>query len=206
MLVLGLTGSLAMGKSRTAAMFMAYGVPVFDSDAAVHGLYAPGGAAVPPVLRLFKDCGSTDEGIDRQALGRRVLADGNAMKALERIVHALVRTSQRAFLEKQAREGCWLAVLDIPLLYESGGDRRCDRTAVVSASPYAQRYRALARPGMTVQRLETLLGKQMPDPQKRGRADFVIHSGGDRGRLSRSVEEILREMRKLEPHAWPTRW
>ncbi|SNB62690.1 dephospho-CoA kinase [Arboricoccus pini] len=206
MLVLGLTGSLAMGKSRTAAMFMAHGIPVFDSDATVHGLYAPGGAAVLPILRLFEDCGSVSDGIDRAALGRRILSDDTAMRALERVVHALVRSSQRAFLETQARLGHWLTVLDIPLLYESGGDRRCDRIVVVSASPFIQSQRALARTGMTALRLKSLLERQTPDLRKQCLADFVIHTGGDRGRLSRNVAEILRKMRQVQPHAWPKRW
>jgi dephospho-CoA kinase len=169
--VLGLTGSIGMGKSTTAEMFEALGVPVHSADAAVHRLYA--GRAAPLVEARFP--GTVRDGVvDRAALGARVLGDAEALAALEAIVHPLVREEERAFLEAAREAGAPLAVLDIPLLYETGGEGRVDAVLVVTAPPDVQRARVLARPGMTAERFEKILASQMPDAEKRRRADAVI--------------------------------
>ncbi|KQQ89605.1 dephospho-CoA kinase [Aureimonas sp. Leaf324] len=174
MKVLGLTGSIGMGKSTTAEMFEALGVPVHSADAAVHRLYA--GRAAPLVEARFP--GTVRDGVvDRAALGARVLGDAEALAALEAIVHPLVREEERAFLEAAREAGAPLAVLDIPLLFETGGEGRVDAVLVVTAPPDVQRARVLARPGMTAERFEKILTSQMPDAEKRRRADFVIDTG-----------------------------
>lgn len=206
MLILGLTGSIAMGKSRIAGLFARFGIPVCDSDAVVHRLYRPAGRATQALARLFPDCLAADGSIDRKELGRRVMHDRQALRSIERIVHAMVREEQRRFLEAACREGRWLAVLDIPLLLETGAERRVDRVAVVSASPPVQRLRALRRLGMTPQRFRAVLDKQMPDAKKQARADFVLYNGADRGRPVASVARIVRAMHGLAPDAWPGRW
>jgi dephospho-CoA kinase len=195
-----------MGKSHLARIFRAMDVPVFDSDAVVHALYGPGGRAVAPVLTAFPGCGDRAGGIDRTRLGALVLGDPAGLRRLEAIVHALVREEQAAFLARQCRLGRWLVVLDVPLLLETGADRRVDRVAVVSAHPLLQRQRALRRPGMTPTRLAAIVAKQMPDAEKRRRAHFVVPSGQDRGLTSAAVERILRELRCVPARAWPARW
>lgn len=191
MWVLGLTGSIGMGKSATARMFRALGVPVHDADASVHALYR--GAAVAPVEAAFP--GVAREGaIDRAALGARVLGDAEAMKRLEAIVHPLVREAETAFLTKARESGARLAVLDIPLLFETGGDRRVDAVAVVSASKAVQRERVLARAGMTDEKFATILAKQMPDAEKRRRAHFVIDTGRGFSAAEHQVAGIVRAL------------
>lgn len=170
--VLGLTGSIGMGKSATAAMFRERGVPVHDADAAVHALYGPGGDAVAAIEREFPGVRDPAGGIDRPRLRAAVLDHPERMKALEAIVHPLVRAASQAFLARHAEAP--LVVLDIPLLYETRGEDRCDAVAVVSAPADVQRTRVLARPGMTDAALDAILKKQMPDAQKRARADYVI--------------------------------
>ncbi len=192
--LLGLTGSVAMGKSHAARIVRAFGVPVFDADRAVHDLLAPGGGAVAAVLTAFPTVRGPTGGIDRPALGRIVFADEAARRRLEAILHPLVRRAERAFVAAARRAGHRLAVLDIPLLYETGAERRCDRVAVVSAPPYLQWQRALRRPGMSPERLRGILAGQMPDPIKRRRADFVIRSGFDRGETVRQVGAVLAAM------------
>lgn len=206
MLLLGLTGSIAMGKSHAVRLFRAFGVPVFDADAAVHALFAPGGAAVAQVASAFPGSEAAGGGIDRRALGAQVLGEPAALRRLEAIVHPLVRRAEREFLQRQCRDGRSLVVLDIPLLFETGGERRVDRVAVVSAHPALQRQRALRRPGMTGARLSAILDKQLPDAQKRRRADFVIPSGFDRGASARAVAAVIGRMRALPPRAWPELW
>lgn len=170
--VLGLTGSIGMGKSATAAMFARLGVPVHDADAAVHALYGPGGAAAASIGAAFPGVLDPQGGVDRTRLRAAVLDAPERMAALEAIVHPLVRAASTDFL---ARHGAApLVVLDIPLLYETGGEARCDAVAVVSAPPEVQRARVLARPGMTETAFAAILAKQMPDAEKRARADFVI--------------------------------
>jgi dephospho-CoA kinase len=171
MLILGLTGSVGMGKSVTARFFAEAGVPVHDADAAVHRLYE--GAAVPAIEAAFP--GTIIDGkVDRTKLSARVLGDGAALKRLEAIVHPLVQESERQLLADAERRGEKVVVLDIPLLFETGGDRRVDAVVVVSAPLEVQRERVLARPGMTVEKFEAILAKQMPDAEKRRRADFVV--------------------------------
>ena len=205
MLLLGLTGSIAMGKSRAASLFRACGVPVFDADAVVHALLARGGAAVAPVTAAFPGC-TTDGAIDRAALGRRVFADPSALRRLEGILHPLVRTAEGRFLAAACRADQKLVVLDIPLLLETRGERRVDRVAVVSASAVLQAQRALARPGMTQARLAAIRAAQMPDAVKARRADFLIRSGLDGGALAWQVRQVIVAMRRLPPRVWPTIW
>ncbi|WP_375456162.1 dephospho-CoA kinase [uncultured Methylobacterium sp.] len=170
--VLGLTGSIGMGKSATAAMFAARGVPVHDADAAVHGLYGPGGAAARAIGTEFPGTLAPDGGVDRAALRAAVLGRPERLAALEALVHPLVREAGRAFLERHAAAP--LVLLDIPLLYETGGEARCDAVLVVTAPPEVQRARVLARPGMTAAAFAAIRAKQMPDAEKRARADHVI--------------------------------
>ncbi|MBK8197951.1 MAG: dephospho-CoA kinase [Acidobacteria bacterium] len=173
MIILGLTGSIGMGKSATATLFREAGVPVYDADAAVHALYAEGGAAVEPIGAAFP--GVVHEGaVDRTRLRTHVLDNPEAMKRLEGIVHPLAGEAQRDFRQAAHAEGAALAVLDIPLLFETGGERHCDFTLVVTAPPAIQRARVLARPGVTAETFEAILARQMPDADKRARADFIL--------------------------------
>lgn len=173
MIILGLTGSIGMGKSATASLFRDAGVPVYDADAAVHALYAEGGAAVAPIEEAFP--GVAHQGaIDRQKLRTRVLDDAAAMKRLEGIVHPLAGEAQLDFRRRAKEEGAPFAVLDIPLLFETGGNRHCTYTMVVTAPADVQRARVLARPSMTEEAFEAILARQMPDADKRARADFIL--------------------------------
>jgi dephospho-CoA kinase len=204
--VLGLTGSIAMGKSAVARVFRAFGVPVFDADATVHQLMAPGGAAVAPVVAAFPSVAAVGGGVDRRALGRLVFDDGAALARLERIVHPLVRAAQRRFLAQAAAAGRPLVVLDIPLLFETGGDRLVDAVVVVSAPAFLQAQRVLRRPGMTPARLAAIRARQTPDAAKRLRADFVIASGLERRRLLAAVGRIIDQARGRPGRVWPGRW
>lgn len=171
-IVLGLTGSIGMGKSATAALFAKRGVPVHDADAAVHALYGPGGAAAAAIGQTFPGVLDANGGVDRTRLRAAVLDAPDQMAALEAIVHPLVRAASTDFLARHADAP--LVVLDIPLLYETGGEDRCDAVAVVSAPPEVQRARVLARPGLDEAAFTAILAKQLPDAEKRARADFVI--------------------------------
>lgn len=171
MVVIGLTGSIGMGKSTTARFFAEAGIPVHDADAAVHRLYA--GEAAPLVEAAFPGV-SAATGIDRGELAKRVVGDPEALKRLEGIIHPLVRREEARFLDDAERSGVPVAVLDIPLLFETGAERRVDAVVVVTAPPDMQRARTLSRPGMTEETFRRLLGKQMPDPEKRRRADFIV--------------------------------
>jgi len=174
MTILGLTGSIGMGKSTVAAMFEEAGVPVFDADAAVHALQGPGGALVESIEAAFP--GTTGpQGVDRARLGAHVLGDADALARLESIVHPAVAAMRQRFLE--AHQDAPLIVFDIPLLFEKGGGAGLDAVAVVSAPPEVQRERVLARPGMTLEKFERIRALQMPDAEKRARADFVIDTG-----------------------------
>lgn len=174
--MLGLTGSIGMGKSTVAAMFAADGVPVFDADATVHQLQGPDGAAVAAIEAEFPDT-TTELGVNRTLLREAVMADPTAFARLEAILHPAVAAARESFLA--AHTDAPLVVLDVPLLFEAGGWRHVDKIAVVSAPPEVQRERVLARPGMTAERFEAILARQMPDAEKRARADFVIptHQG-----------------------------
>jgi dephospho-CoA kinase len=187
MFILGLTGSLGMGKSTTARFFAEEGVPVHDADAVVHRLYE--GAAVPAIEAAFP--GVTVAGkVDRNKLAARVLGDNAALKRLEAIVHPLVREAERRLIAEAEAAGEKVALLDIPLLFETGGDRRVDAVVVVSAPPEVQQSRVLERPGMTLEKLEAILAKQMPDAEKRRRADFVVDT-------SRGFEAARAEVRAI---------
>ncbi len=195
MLVLGLTGSIAMGKSTTAAMFRDAGVPVHDADAAVHALY--GGAAVEPVEAAFPGV-AVDGRIDRERLAARVVGDPEALARLEAIVHPLVREAERDFLVKAAAAGARVAVLDVPLLLETGGEKRVDAVVVVTAPAEVQRARALARPGMTEARLSAILARQMPDAQKRRRAHFLVDTSRGLDEARAAVTAILRSLAQMQ--------
>ncbi|MEF2546898.1 dephospho-CoA kinase [Aurantimonas sp. E1-2-R+4] len=191
MIVLGLTGSIGMGKSTAAAMFADEGVPVHDADAAVHRLYA--GRAAPLIEAEFP--GTVIDGIvDRQLLGAEVLNDPDALKRLEAIVHPLVRAEEQAFLAAARKTGAPLALLDIPLLYETGAETRCDKIVVVSAPAAIQRERVLRRPGMNEEKFAAILAKQVPDAEKRARADFVIDTGGGFDATRAAVKVVVTEL------------
>jgi dephospho-CoA kinase len=191
MRVIGLTGSIGMGKSTTARMFRARGVPVHDADRAVHRIYE--GPAVGALEAAFPGI-SADGAIDRVRLSERVSRDAQALARLEAIVHPLVRESEAAFLEKSRREGRPLAVIDVPLLLETGGEERVDFTLVVTAAPAIQRLRVLARPGMDEPKLRSLLARQMPDAEKRRRAHFVVDTGRGHAAAGRQIDDILRAL------------
>jgi dephospho-CoA kinase len=189
--VLGLTGSIGMGKSATADVFRRFGVPVHDADAVVHRLYE--GAAAPLIEAAFP--GTAPAGIvDRAALSKLVVGSPERMAALEAIVHPLVREEKERFLEKAAAERASVAVLDIPLLLETGGDSRCDAVLVVTAAPDVQRARVLARPGMNEEKFAAILAKQMPDAEKRARAHFVVDTTYGHASAERQVSDILRAL------------
>ncbi|PTS87940.1 MULTISPECIES: dephospho-CoA kinase [unclassified Caulobacter] len=194
MIILGLTGSIGMGKSTTSAMFEAEGVPVYDSDAAVHALYAPGGAAVAPVEAAFPGV-VVDGAIDRTRLSARVVGQPDALKALEAIVHPLVGADRIGFFEKATAEAKDIVVLDVPLLFETGGDKRVDKVVVVSAPAEVQRARVLARPDMDEVKFEAILARQLPDAEKRARADYVIDTSRGLEAAHQQVREILAALR-----------
>jgi dephospho-CoA kinase len=194
MLVLGLTGSIGMGKSTTSAMFQAEGVPVYDSDAAVHALYAGGGAAVAPVEAAFPGV-VVDGAIDRARLSAAVVGNSKALAQLEAIVHPLVGAHRIGFFEKAETEGRDIVVLDIPLLYETGGEKKVDKVVVVSAPADVQRQRVLARPDMTPAKFEAILARQTPDAEKRARADFVIDTGQGLDHARNQVRDLLTLLR-----------
>jgi dephospho-CoA kinase len=189
--ILGLTGSIGMGKSATAAMFRARGIPVHDADATVHRLYA--GPAVDAVEATFPGV-TVDGAIDRTRLGEQVIGNAEAMKRLEAIVHPLVRAAEEAFLAKARQKSAPLVVLDIPLLYETGGEKRCHAVAVVSAPVAVQRERVLVRPGMGEERFAVILARQLPDVEKRARAHFVIRTGAGFAFAQRQVDDIIRAL------------
>lgn len=193
MIVLGVTGSIAMGKSTACALLRAQGVPVHDADATVHGLFDRGGLAVPAIAEAFPDA-VVDGRVDRARLGQAVLGDAEALRRLEGIVHPLVRAEEKRFLDIHRRVGRQAVALDIPLLFETGGQARCDYTLVVSAPAFLQRQRALRRPGMTPQKLKAILARQMPDAQKRRRADFVVPSGLGKAVTWRALHRILGQL------------
>jgi dephospho-CoA kinase len=197
MLLVGLTGSLAMGKTETARMFAGLGVPVFDADAEVHHLYAVGGAAVGPVAEAFPEA-LVDGAIDRARLSAGLLADPSRLPSLEAIVHPLVRAAESRFLDEARGAHEPFVILDIPLLFETGRDSAMDRIVVVSTSSENQRRRALARPGMTEEKLARLLARQTPDADKRARADFIVDTG--RG-LDDAFDQVRRIVSRLREEA-----
>ena len=202
MIILGLTGSVGMGKSTAAAMLRRLGVPVHDADRVVHRLLGPRGGAVAAVTRQFPEARSGDR-IDRNVLGRRVFQDKAALKRLEAILHPLVRAAEERFLRAARRRREPVVVLDIPLLFETGSERRCDAVILVSAPAALQRARVMKRKGMTAERLGAILAQQMPDREKRRRADFVVPTGLGKAATRRRLEAILRQLGVARPAGAP---
>jgi dephospho-CoA kinase len=192
MIVIGLTGSIGMGKSTTAAMFAAEGIPVNDADAVVHDLYRSD--AVEPVGAAFP--GSVRDGIvDRTELGRQLALQTDGFRRLEAIVHPLVRAREKRFMDVQRAAGADLVLLDIPLLFETGGEKRVDTVVVVTCDPQIQRQRVLARPGMTEEKFRLILDRQVPDQEKRARADFIIDTGDGMDAAKTRVRQIIELLR-----------
>lgn len=191
MIVIGLTGSIGMGKSTTARFFVEAGVPVSDSDATVHKLYDRGGAAVAPIARVFPDV-VIDGRVDRARLAQHLAKHGKDFARLEAIVHPLVRAEQNEFLAQARRRKAPLVVLDIPLLFETGRDRDVDKIVVVSAPPDVQRRRVLERPGMTEEKFASILARQLPDAEKRARADFIVDSASGFDHAQNQVRHIIK--------------
>jgi len=204
MIILGLTGSIGMGKSTAAAMLESLGVPVYDSDAAVHGLTGPGGRAVARVEAAFP--GSVKDGaVDRAALGKMVFNDPAALKRLERILHPMVSEERNRFLKAWAARRIRMVALDVPLLFETGGNRRCDASITVWAAPFIQAGRVLRRPGMTRARLDEIRARQMPEAEKRRRADFVVPTGAGHRLTLQRLAVIVRRLSGRRGHRWPPR-
>ncbi len=201
MVIVGLTGSIGMGKSETAKMFRQLGVAVYDADAAVHGIYAPGGPAVAPLEAAFPGVTGA-AGVDREALAKRVLNDPAALKKLESIVHPLVGQVQRDFLINAAAGGAELIIIDVPLLYETGGEKRVDCVVVVSAPYELQRQRVLERPGQSEEKFQSILAKQVSDEEKRRRANFIIDSSNGIDAAFEQVKTILPQLKKWPAKVW----
>jgi dephospho-CoA kinase len=208
MVILGLTGSIGMGKSVAARMFQREGAAVFDADDEVHQLLGVGGAAVDRVEAEFPDTIENTFGgrsISRQALARRVFGNDAAMDRLERILHPLVRHAEARFLARSAARGARLVVLEVPLLFETGGDKRCDSVAVVWAPAFVQAQRVYKRPGMTPEVLRAILSRQLPGKDKIQRAEFLILTGNGRAPTLRAVRHIVKMLSCREGRAWPQR-
>lgn len=204
MLIIGLTGSIGMGKTETAKMFTRLGVPVYDADAAVHRLYAKGGKAVPSIEAAHP--GVTKDGaIDRQELAKRVLNDHDALRKIEAIVHPLVGEEQMLFLEQAEADGEEIVVLDIPLIFEGSGTKGFDAIVVVSAPYELQRDRVLERPGMTAEKFASILEKQVPDEEKRKRADYVVESDKGLEAAFEQVKAIVDDLKGRPGVVWAVR-
>jgi dephospho-CoA kinase len=194
MIVLGLTGSIGMGKSTTAKLFADAGVPVYDADATVHQIYQ--GEAAPVIEAAFP--GTTVDGrVDRGKLSAKVVHNPAAMKQLEALVHPMLRAHHQKFLDDAERSGAPVAVVDIPLLFETGGEKRVDAVVVVTTSPEIQRERILARDNMTAEKLDHILARQMPDAEKRKRADFVVDTSDGLDPVRSRIRDILAEAAKM---------
>jgi dephospho-CoA kinase len=194
MIILGLTGSIGMGKSTTAKLFAEAGVPVYDADATVHRLYE--GEAAPAIEAAFP--GTTTEGkVDRQKLSARVVHDPAAMKQLEQIVHPMLGVSRRKFFHEAEQSGAPVVVVDVPLLFETGGEKRVDAVVVVTTSPEKQRERILERGTMTNEALDSILARQLPDDEKRRRADFVVDTSHGLDPVRVQIRDILRKVVKM---------
>jgi dephospho-CoA kinase len=194
MIILGLTGSIGMGKSATAKLFAEAGVPVYDADATVHMLYE--GEAVPAIEAAFP--GTTVNGkVDRNKLSARVVHDPAAIKRLEQIVHPMLGASRQKFLDDAERSGAPVAVVDVPLLFETGGEKRVDAVVVVTTTPEIQRQRILARDNMTSEKLDAILARQLPDAEKRRRADFVVDTSDGTDPVRLRIRDILNEAAKM---------
>lgn len=196
MIVLGLTGSIGMGKSTTAKLFAEAGVPVYDADAAVHALYE--GEAAPAIEAAFP--GTTVDGrVDRNRLSARVVHDPAAMKQLEDIVHPMLGASRQKFLQAAEQSGAPVAVVDVPLLFETGGEKRVDAVVVVTTTPEVQRERILARPNMTDEKLDAILARQMPDAEKRRRANFIVDTSHGVEPVRARIRDILDQAARMAP-------
>jgi dephospho-CoA kinase len=194
MIILGLTGSIGMGKSTTAKLFAEAGVPVYDADATVHMLYE--GEAAPAIEAAFP--GTTVDGkVDRNKLSARVVHDPAAIKRLEQIVHPMLGASRQKFLDDAERSGAPVAVVDVPLLFETGGEKRVDAVVVVTTTPELQRQRILARDNMTSEKLDAILARQLPDAEKRRRADFVVDTSDGPDPVRLRIRDILNEAVKM---------
>lgn len=202
MIVVGLTGSIAMGKSETAKLFAARGIPVFDSDMAVHELYDRGGEAVTAIGALAP-LAIENGTVSRAKLSRLIQANPNLLQKIESAVHPLVKVKQQEFLSQARNSGAEIAVLDIPLLFETGRDKDVDVVAVVSAPPATQRQRALARPGMTVEKLDFILSRQLPDNEKRARARYVLDTSVSLEKTAREVDRLIDDLKKTTAKASP---
>jgi dephospho-CoA kinase len=201
MVILGLTGSIGMGKSNAASTFRSLRIPVHDADAEVHRLLGAGGAAVAAVDEAFPGV-VVDGAVDRARLGRAVFGDDAALDRLEALLHPRVRAATRRFVARQLRAGRPLVVLDIPLLFETGGERRCDATMVVTAPPFVQAQRVLNRREMTPARLAAIRARQMPDAEKRRRADFVVNTGLSRGYTRGQIIRVVHALKGRRGQAW----
>ncbi|MGD0847365.1 dephospho-CoA kinase [Bradyrhizobium sp.] len=194
MIILGLTGSIGMGKSTTAKLFAEAGVPVYDADAAVHRLYE--GEAVPAIEAAFP--GTTADGkVDRTRLSAQVVHDAAAIKRLEQIVHPMLGASRQKFLDDAEQSGAPVAVVDVPLLFETGGEKRVDAVVVVTTTPEIQRQRILARDNMTPEKLDAILARQLPDAEKRQRADFVVDTSHGLDPVRARIRDILAQAGKM---------
>ncbi|MCC3303960.1 dephospho-CoA kinase [Sneathiella sp. HT1-7] len=192
MLLVGLTGSIGMGKSTVAGMFRKLGIPVYDADAEIHKLYAKGGAGVEPIRSAFPDA-VVDDQVDRQRLSKLVVGNDAEIERLEKVIHPLLSDGRAAFFEQAQKEGHTLVVLDIPLIFETGGEDRVHKIVVVSAPAHVQRSRVLDRPEMTEDKFEAILARQVDDAEKREKADFVIDT-------HRSMEETFMQIKELVEH------
>lgn len=199
MIILGLTGSIAMGKTTMANQFRDQGIPVHDADQAVHQMMSAGGMAVDQIASIFPDALGSDGGIDRPTLGRLVFNDGAARQQLEGILHPLVRQERDQWLVQHRDEGSWCVGLDVPLLFETGGEKDCDATVVATTSPFQQRQRALSRPGMSLERLNAILELQMPDQMKCEKADFIIPTSYGRMVSLYYIKACLEQCRRFPP-------
>ena len=202
MITVGLTGSIGMGKSTTAAMFAAEGVPVYDADAEVHALYSKGGAAVEPLEAAFPGV-VVDGAVDRAKLSHQVVGKPDELKRLEAIVHPLVGESRIGFFQDAVAAGADIVILDIPLLFETGGEKRMDAVVVVTAPADLQRQRVLARPGMDEAKLDAILARQMADAEKRARAHFVIDTSLGLEHARTQVRDVLARLRSGPLDALP---
>ena len=203
MLIIGLTGSIGMGKSTAAKRFQANGILVCDADAEVHKLYR--GCAMAPIEAAFPGTTGPD-GVDRQKLAAALLADPSGFKRLEAIVHPLVKAAERAILQTEADRGAAMAVLEVPLLLETGGEQRVDVTIVVSAPAAMQRRRVLQRPGMTPEKLDQILARQMPDAEKRRRADFIVDTSKSIPETEAHIDRIVAELKGRVGTAYARHW
>ena len=203
-MILGLTGSIGMGKSTAADNFRRLGIPVHDADKTVHQLLAEDGEAASWIKDLFPDAIKKGT-LDRELIAKRVFGDAQALARIEAILHPMVRRREQTFLGRAARQGRPLVVLDIPLLFETGGEVRCDAVVTVSAPKFIQQQRVLKRQGMTRERFDTILSRQMPDPEKRRRADFVVLTGLGRDFSLRQILNLVRITSRWRGTKWPPR-